>query len=94
MINKKEAELCLWYVRKWIYEKAELIGSFGKGAETSTHDIDIHVQRKIGETRDKVRMKKLLDADSVEDTDWGGWYFHNTPFGDVDIFFDTSKFDY
>ena len=94
--TKKDAEYCLWYICKHIYPKARLIGSFGKGAETSMKDIDIHIMmdKKKPTDRDKRIFTKMLDAKSVEETDWGGWFFHDTAFGNVDIFFDVSEFDY
>jgi hypothetical protein len=39
-------------------------------------------------------VMKLLEAKSYEKTDWGGYYFHDTFFGDIDIFFSTKDFDY
>ena len=42
----------------------------------------------------KNKIFYLLNAESVENTDWGGWYFNNTDFGDVDIFYTTEDFDY
>lgn len=100
--TKKDAAYCLWYFRKHICSKAELIGSFGKGVLESKKDIDIYlpnffpkgiaVKMRAEKLRTKIRL--LIDAESVEITDWGGWFFHDSIFGNVDVFFDTSNFDY
>ena len=73
--------------------KVKLIGSLGKGAHESKHDIDIHITCKQTD-RLKNDLKLILRPEKVENTDWGGWYFHGTPFGDVDVFFTTKNFDY
>ncbi len=66
---------------------AVLIGSFAEGKE-SDHDIDILLPAWMKKTnRLKFHLKCVLNAGKVEDTDWGGWFFHDTEFGDVDIFF-------
>jgi hypothetical protein len=92
--TKKDAEYCLWYIKKHIFPNARLIGSFGKGAESSMKDIDIHIIDAKPINRNKQMFFDLLDAKGVEDTDWGGWFFHDTIFGNVDVFFDISEFDY
>ena len=101
-ITQREANLCLWYFKKHIDSGAQLVGSFGKGICVSNHDIDIYLPSVIKEGFDvgmrKVKMRNkiehMLDAKKVEATDWGGYYFHDTPFGDVDTFFDISQFDH
>lgn len=100
--TKKDAEYCVWYFKKHVCSGATLVGSFGKNKTESNHDIDIYLpnmlkkgfdngMRKI-KYRDKI--KGLIDAKSVEATDWGGYFFHDSKFGNVDVFFDISKFDY
>lgn len=73
---------------------SSLIGGFGKGKIESEHDIDILVPdvKFTKELKDKIL--NLLNAESVENTDWGGWYFNNTKYGDVDVFYTTKEFDY
>ncbi len=90
--TKKDAEYCLWYFKKYIHEDSKLIGSFAEGKETSDHDIDIFIPYKIRKPnlRDKSKFYEILDAKKVEDTDWGGWFFYDTPFGNVDVFFDIT----
>lgn len=92
--TKKDAEYCLWYIRKHIFPRAKLIGSLGKGAEVSLNDIDIYVPKSNRTNKNKKIFTGLLDAKEVVDTDWGGWFFYDTPFGNVDIFFDITEFDY
>jgi predicted nucleotidyltransferase len=89
-----EAENVIRLIKNHISDKAILIGGFGKGKETSEHDIDILIPDIEFNIELKNKLFKLLNAESVEDTDWGGWYFNNTDFGDIDIFYTTSEFDY
>ncbi len=90
--TRKDAEYCLWYFKKHINENAELIGSFGKGAEFSEKDIDIYIHE--GNLEMKNQIMELIDAKDVELTDWGGLFFYESIFGNVDVFFDISDFDY
>lgn len=101
--TEKDAIYCLWYFRKHIWKNAVLIGGFGKGKKKSDHDIDIYLpgmlNRKTETANSMLRIKTgkkislLLDAKKYESTDWGGWFFYNTVFGNVDVFFDISEFD-
>jgi hypothetical protein len=73
--------------------KVELIGSLSK-IGFSNHDIDIHVMNS-GTKEDRDKLKRLfVTKEKVDETDWGGLYFNNTQFGDVDIFFSLDGFDY
>lgn len=92
--TKKDADYLLQLMKIFITKKAVLIGSFGKGAEMSNHDIDILLPNFKKTKRLKEKLTILLLAKEIEDTDWGGWYFKNTFFGDVDVFFNTKEFDY
>lgn len=100
--SKKDADYCLWYIKKHICFDAVLIGSFSKGALYSNKDIDIYLPKFLPTGIDinyrtnklKAKLIYLLDAESVELTDWGGWFFHNTIFGNVDVFFNIDDFDY
>ncbi len=92
-ILKRDAECLVHFLQKTIYGKIKLIGSFGKNKKSSKHDIDILLSGKKKTVRLRNHIKNLLDAKKVEDTDWGGWYFHDTFYGDVDIFFTTKNFD-
>lgn len=103
--TKKDAEYCLWYFKKHMWPDAKLIGSLGRGCSESKNDIDIYipdyVESKpitIRSGMRKVKMKNkiltLLDAHSYESTDWGGYFLHNTIFGNIDVFFDIKNFDY
>lgn len=80
-----------------------LIGSLTKPNGTSTHDIDILLDfKEVNRTRkglsahDKevilVHLKDILKTDNkVVYTDWGGLYFCNTFYGDVDVFFEMPE---
>lgn len=77
------------------YQNAKLIGSLGAGKE-SEHDIDVFIPI----TNPKIKRKcvndlaKIFQAQYYCGTDWGGVYFTNTIFGDIDLFFSTDDFDY
>jgi hypothetical protein len=92
MNSLADAEECLHRLRKE-FRNAELIGSLGKGATQSSHDIDILLRGVEPSEQLQWTLLEMLGASSVEDTDWGGWYFHDTVYGDIDIFFDDSEFD-
>lgn len=90
----EDANSVLELLHKNISTNATLIGGFGKGKLASKHDIDILIPDKEFTNDLKDNIFKLLNSESVEDTDWGGWYFNNTDFGDVDVFYTTEEFDY
>lgn len=92
--TKEEANLSLNLIQKKVSINAELIGGFGKGKIESDHDIDILIPDREFNDELKNNLSNILEAESVEDTDWGGWYFNNTKFGDIDIFPTTKEFDY
>lgn len=89
-----DAENALNLIQKNISKSAILIGGFGKGKTESTHDIDILITDVKFDDLLKNKISKLLKAESVEETDWGGLYFNNTIFGDIDIFYTDKDFDY
>lgn len=88
----EDANKALNLIKSKISNQASLIGGFGKGKKSSMHDIDILIPDKDVSIENE--LMELLDAESVEGTDWGGLYYNNTPYGDVDIFFTTEDFDY
>lgn len=93
--TKQQAEFLLFFLKKTITEKCTLIGSFGRGTESSDHDIDVLLPLEFYFKKGlKTKLKSLLNATEVVDTDWGGWYYSDTYFGDVDIFFTINDFDY
>lgn len=94
--TKRDAEILVFFLKKMSFEDVKLLNSFSKGVETSEHDIDIlFPYKKRFNTIDFANwMKELLDAQSFEKTDMGSWYFHNTFFGNVDMFCNTEIFDY
>lgn len=104
--TKKDAENLLYLLKKSGFSDARLIGSFGKNAEQSMHDIDVllpnykktkRLENKLTfllEPKASIRSNGTYAENGVTYTDWGGIYFHNTYFGDVDVFFSTKDFDY
>jgi hypothetical protein len=89
----KQAKSLLSALHVFVSPDAKLIGSFGKGEKTSMHDIDVYLPlHKTSELKQKLIV--LLKSDKAEDTDWDGWYFSDTLYGNVDVFFSTDKFDY
>lgn len=89
-----DAKVVLDILQKNVSNNSSLIGGFGKGNLTSNHDIDVLIPDMEFNDELKSKIFNLLNAQSVEDTDWGGWYFNNTDYGDVDIFYTTEDFDY
>jgi hypothetical protein len=81
------------HLREQINVESKLIGSLGKG-KTSTKDIDILLIGCSNTPEFKEYLLALFKPTSVVDTDWGGWYFHGTAFGDIDFFFTDEDFDY
>jgi predicted nucleotidyltransferase len=92
--TREQAEMVLSLIRDNIDDSATLIGGFGKGKNTSYHDIDILIPDGDQIEGIENSISSILNAESSEPTDWGGIYFNNTDFGDVDVFFTTKDFDY
>lgn len=66
--------------------EAELIGSLGRG-NNSGHDIDILISQK-----DYLKIHECLSpVEEVIATDWGGLYFRNSQYGDIDVFFEYPE---
>ncbi len=94
-------EEVIWFLKSHYgesVEEAKLIGSLAKKGY-SNNDIDIYIPRifpkgGVSEKQFIEDLKIKLEAKSVIETDWGGYYFKDTHYGDVDIFFDISKFDF
>ena len=91
--TEKDGLDLIYFLKKTGFPKAQLIGSLGKG-KTSTHDIDVLLPKSKKTARLKKKLTFLLEPKKVSHTDWGGLYFHDSHFGDVDIFFTTKDFDY
>lgn len=77
------------------YPMVRLIGSLGAGKE-SNHDIDILIPLTDKKQKQEcaIALSKILKAEKHCGQDWGGCYYTNTIFGDVDLFFSTDDFDY
>lgn len=89
----KQGEDLTWFLSNLIKTEVKLIGSLGKGIE-SDHDIDVLMPNRRRAIRFADYLKKLLEAEKFEYTDWGGIYLTNTRFGDIDIFFSDKDFTY
>lgn len=89
----KDAEFLVFFLRKTVSESVELIGSFGKGATESDHDIDVYIPGIKRKWRTGQWLATLLEAKSHGPTDWGGIFFKDTFFGNVDVFFSKEGFD-
>lgn len=107
--TRETAERCLAFFKKHIHPDTQLIGSFGKGAEISLKDIDLYIPDYlpadwhtnkdihiiVRSTNLKRMLHRKLHPSHVEITDWPGIFLHETVlFGNIDIFFDISEFDY
>lgn len=68
-----------------------LVGSLSRG-QNSNNDIDILITRKNPFIPEK--LKEILKPRNVIKTDFGGLYFEDTIYGDIDIFFSKDDFDY
>jgi len=88
------AEQVLELIRNNVSGLASLMGSFGKGAFTSTNGISILIPDALFNTELKDKLTKLLNTSKVEDNDWGGWHFSDTVWGDIDLFSTTNEFNY
>jgi hypothetical protein len=75
-------------------KQTKIIGSIGKGMKCSEHDIDILLPSLKYSKRLHTQLNRFLNAESSERTDWNGIFFHNTTFGNVDVFFTTEDFTY
>lgn len=90
---EKGADL-VYLFQKTGFPDAKLIGSLGRGKE-SNNDIDILLPGRRKTVSLVNKLKFILEPKGkVVPTDWGGLYFYNTHFGNVDIFFTTKDFDY
>jgi predicted nucleotidyltransferase len=92
--TKEDADRLLDLIHIHVSSEASLIGSFGRGKISSLHDIDILIPNIEFDDLFKERLIKLLNAKTVEPTDWGGLYFSGTDYGNVDVFYTTEDFDY
>ena len=77
--DAKEVARCL--SKFFTGAEVKIIGSLAT-KEKSDHDIDVLV-----DMRDLIAHVFRIKKYQVEITDWGGYYCHDTPYGDVDLFF-------
>jgi len=86
--------MLVFFLKKTGFADARLIGSLGRGS-SSTHDIDVLLPLTKKSKEVERSLTFLLEPKGgVSHTDWGGYYFHDTPFGDVDVFFTTKDFTF
>jgi hypothetical protein len=90
----QDAEDVLSLLHFHVSKNASLIGGFGKGKLTSKNDIDILIPDVKFDQEFKQKITKLLNAESVENTDWHGFFFNNTDYGNIDMFYTTEDFDH
>lgn len=93
MIHTPQLAEKLLSLLKEIDSEARLLGSLAEG-KSSSHDIDVLFPSVNRTPELKETLTAALVPERVVETDWEGFYFFNTIFGDVDIFFDTSEFTY
>jgi hypothetical protein len=67
-----QAQELLELLQKLVLPGAGLAGPFGKGTESSKHDVDVLLEGCEPTEELKVRLVNILRPKSVEDTDWGG----------------------
>lgn len=87
--TKRVAEGIVHLLNTILPETFIVVGSLSKKG-TSNTDIDLLIipAKRNGTAGDCLieTLTKLLKAEKTEITDWGGVYFTNTSFGDIDIF--------
>ncbi len=75
------------------FKNVKLIGSLASKGYSS-NDIDILLSDYGATGFIKQSLNYILKPKgAIESTDWGGFYFNDTIFGNVDIFFTTKDFD-
>jgi hypothetical protein len=88
--TKEDADRVVGFLLKYNL-RSIVIGSLALG-RTSTHDIDILVECTDDDREDKMirvgSLKDILGASELIVTDWPSYYFKDTIFGDIDIFFE------
>lgn len=90
----KDGQVLEYFFKKNGFPHARLIGSLGRGKK-SNNDIDILLPDEKNTLKLRKKLCHLLEPKKdFVDTDWGGLFFYDTFFGDVDIFFSTKDFDY
>ena len=84
--SKKDGDDVVRFLQVEFKISSTLIGSLAKTGG-SNHDIDILLECE--KTKDLLCDLILkLSPHGVDETDWGGWYFSRTIFGDIDFFFE------
>lgn len=87
----KDGYIVEFFLKKTMSVYAELIGSLSQ-EKCTTHDIDILLPNHKRTTKTINKLAKLLEPkNGYVYTDWGGVYFRDTFFGDIDIFFTKPK---
>ena len=91
----QHGNMVLRFIHENGYPTAKLIGSLGNGKE-SYHDIDILIWIRGKKKKQACAdiLINLLLPEKTEAQDWGGVYYTNTIYGDVDIFFTDKDFDF
>lgn len=90
----RDGKIVEYFFRKNGFPTAKLIGSLGRG-KNSNNDIDILLPYAKNTLQLRQKLIYLLEPKKdFVDTDWGGLFFYDTFFGNVDIFFTTKDFDY
>lgn len=90
----RDGKIVEYFLKKNGFPKAKLIGSLSRG-KNSKHDIDILLPDEKNTVKLIKKLIYLLEPKrGCVATDWGGLFFKDTFFGNVDVFFTTKDFDY
>lgn len=69
------------------FREPQIIGSVAAGVR-SLHDLDVLLPHDSMTPETLVRLTDTLcPKDGYVETDWPGWFFHGTVYGEVDVFF-------
>lgn len=98
-VTKREAEILVFMLSRVMLSGVNLVPEIVGGLThktTSKHDIDIVLKKGVVPS---VMLKQYLAyvlgcQGNIEDNNNGGYYFRDTFFGDVDIYFENKENGY
>lgn len=89
--TSEQANYLVRLLKVYVDPDTKLIGSLGRGEKESRHDIDVLLPNRRKSKGTLALLKQMLNTKRHKFTDWGGIYFSDTPWGNVDVFFRMPK---